>query len=32
MLMPVGFARERIGACLNTVPYKQGGRARLSQA
>ncbi|MDS5915740.1 hypothetical protein RLF34_02685, partial [Streptococcus pneumoniae] len=28
----VGFARERLGACLNIAPYKQGGRARLSQA
>ncbi|CAK6474258.1 hypothetical protein PSEG_01595 [Pseudomonas sp. Nvir] len=31
-IIPVGFARERLGACLNIAPYKQGGRARLSQA
>jgi len=29
--MPVGFAREPFGACLNIAPYKHGGRARLSQ-
>ncbi|MFW7266117.1 hypothetical protein, partial [Pseudomonas juntendi] len=31
-IIPVGFARERLGACLNIAPYKQSGRARLSQA
>jgi len=27
-----GIARERIGAWLDIASYKQGGRARLSQA
>ena len=26
-IIPVGFARERLGACLNIAPYKQGARA-----
>jgi len=30
--MPVAFARERLGACLDIASYKQGGRARLAQA
>ncbi|MDS5205285.1 hypothetical protein RLB24_02400, partial [Streptococcus pneumoniae] len=30
-IIPVGFARERLGACLNIAPYKQGGRAHLAQ-
>jgi len=28
----VGFARERLGAHHDIASYKQGGRARLSQA
>ncbi|WP_218648048.1 hypothetical protein, partial [Pseudomonas hunanensis] len=31
-IMPVGFARERLGAWRDIASYKQGGRARLSQA
>ncbi|MGN7905818.1 hypothetical protein ACTJJT_23725, partial [Pseudomonas sp. 22373] len=31
-IIPVGFARERLGAWLDIAPYKQGGRARLPQA
>ncbi|WP_426808465.1 hypothetical protein ABOC32_19485 [Pseudomonas sp. WOUb67] len=31
-MMPMGFARERFGACLDIELYQQGGRARLSQA
>ncbi len=29
--MPVGFARERLGAYLDIASYQQGGRARLVQ-
>ncbi len=31
-IIPVGFARERLGACLDIASYKPGGRARLAQA
>ena len=31
-IIPVGFARECLGAWLNIASYEQGGRARLSQA
>ncbi|MGE8314675.1 MAG: hypothetical protein ACN6OO_04405, partial [Pseudomonas putida] len=31
-IIPVGFARERLGAWLDIASYQQGGRARLSQA
>ncbi|CAO3303550.1 hypothetical protein METHP14_1320010 [Pseudomonas sp. P14-2025] len=27
----MGFARDRLGACLDIASYKQGGRARLVQ-
>ncbi len=30
-IIPGGFARERLGACLDIASYKQGGRARLAQ-
>jgi len=30
-IIPVGFARERLGAWLDIALYKQGGRANLSQ-
>ncbi|MGE6702614.1 hypothetical protein ACQKF2_15240, partial [Pseudomonas hunanensis] len=31
-IIPVGFARVRLGAGLDIASYKHGGRARLSQA
>ncbi|MFG0461809.1 hypothetical protein ACF8GG_21115, partial [Pseudomonas sp. yb_1] len=31
-VIPVGFARVRLGAWLDIASYKQGGRARLSLA
>jgi len=31
-MIPVRFARECLGAWLNVTSYRQGGRARLSQA
>ncbi|WP_220467729.1 hypothetical protein, partial [Pseudomonas juntendi] len=30
-IIPVGFARERLGACLKIASYEQGGRAHLAQ-
>jgi len=29
--MPAGFARERLGVCLDIASYQQGGRVRLAQ-
>ncbi|WP_232554950.1 hypothetical protein, partial [Pseudomonas sp. Nvir] len=30
-IIPVGFERERLGACLKIASYEQGGRAHLAQ-
>ncbi|WP_236166749.1 hypothetical protein, partial [Pseudomonas juntendi] len=30
-IIPVGFARERLGACLKIASYEQSGRAHLAQ-